>query len=141
MKQNKVLNQLAKVAMRVKEVPSSEKMTVCSLLMSCATLTARMYADHVCPQVLKEGLKKMDFPSKFLLPLDPRQEVKGLFIDKCKYMDSKKLPLWLVFENAEKRGAPIRVIFKAGDDLRCALLLLRLRSSSNSPVIHPGKTC
>lgn len=67
---------------------------------------------------MEEGLRRIEFPPKFLLPLDPRQEVKGLFIEKCKYMDSKKLPLWLVFQNAEKRGAPIRVIFKAGDDLR-----------------------
>jgi phosphatidylinositol-4,5-bisphosphate 3-kinase len=67
----------------------------------------------------------MEFPARFQLPLDPRQEVKGVIVDKCKYMDSKKQPLWLVFENAEKRGAPIRVIFKAGDDLRYARACLR----------------
>lgn len=33
-------------------------------------------------------------------------------------MVSKKLPLWLVFENADRNGAPITVIFKSGDDLR-----------------------
>jgi hypothetical protein len=76
--------------------------------------------------VLEEGLKRVEFPAKFQLPLDPRQEVKGLIIEKCKYMDSKKLPLWLVFDNAEKRGAPIRVIFKAGDDLRYIFLSLFL---------------
>ncbi len=70
--------------------------------------------------MLEDGLRRMEFPAKFQLPLDPRQEVKGVIVDKCKYMDSKKQPLWLVFENAEKRGAPIRVIFKAGDDLRYA---------------------
>lgn len=102
-KQTKVLNQLAKVAMRVKEAPSADK-----------------------KKVLEEELRKVEFPAKFQLPLDPRQEVKGLIIEKCKYMDSKKLPLWLVFENAEKRGAPVRVIFKAGDDLRQDVLTLQM---------------
>lgn len=103
-KQNKVLNQLAKVAMRVKEAPSSSEKK----------------------KVLEDGLRRMEFPARFQLPLDPRQEVKGVIVDKCKYMDSKKQPLWLVFENAEKRGAPIRVIFKAGDDLRQDVLTLQM---------------
>jgi phosphatidylinositol-4,5-bisphosphate 3-kinase len=33
-------------------------------------------------------------------------------------MDSKKLPLWLVFDNADVYGKPIYVIFKVGDDIR-----------------------
>jgi hypothetical protein len=33
--------------------------------------------------------------------LDATLQVGKLKIDKCKYMDSKKLPLWLVFENAD----------------------------------------
>lgn len=41
-------------------------------------------------------------------------------------MDSKKLPLWLVFENAEPGGKDLYVIFKAGDDLRQDLLTLQL---------------
>jgi phosphatidylinositol-4,5-bisphosphate 3-kinase len=41
-------------------------------------------------------------------------------------MDSKKVPLWLVFENADPSGDPIFVIFKSGDDLRQDLLTLQL---------------
>ena len=41
-------------------------------------------------------------------------------------MDSKKLPLWLVWKNADPLGEPILVIFKAGDDLRQDLLTLQM---------------
>jgi len=41
-------------------------------------------------------------------------------------MDSKKLPLWLCFKNADATGDPILVMFKAGDDLRQDLLTLQM---------------
>jgi phosphatidylinositol kinase/protein kinase (PI-3 family) len=52
--------------------------------------------------------------------------VSGLIVEKCKFMDSKKLPLWLVFQNADPQGAPIYVIFKSGDDLRQDMLTLQM---------------
>jgi len=45
-------------------------------------------------------------------------------------MSSAKLPLWLVFENADPDGDKIMVMFKAGDDLRqdtVTLQLIRVR--------------
>ena len=36
-------------------------------------------------------------------------------IDKCKYMNSAKKPLWLVFENEDELGEDIIIIFKNGD--------------------------
>eukprot|EP01064_Diplonema_japonicum_P015114 TRINITY_DN22880_c0_g1_i1.p1 TRINITY_DN22880_c0_g1~~TRINITY_DN22880_c0_g1_i1.p1 ORF type:complete len:1152 (+),score=273.25 TRINITY_DN22880_c0_g1_i1:71-3457(+) len=68
----------------------------------------------------------------FTLPLDPRMECSGIIIDKCKVMDSKKLPLWLVFKNADPMGDPIYVIFKAGDDLRQDLLTLQIIAMMDS---------
>ena len=53
---------------------------------------------------LQEELAKMAFPARFSLALDPRFDCSGLRIDKCKTMDSKKVPLWLVFTNADPVG-------------------------------------
>eukprot|EP01052_Picozoa_sp_SAG31_P004888 SAG31_NODE_208_length_20313_cov_6.143119_5_plen_298_part_00 len=75
---------------------------------------------------LRRMLGQVSFPPRFTLPLNPRWNCKGLKVAKCKYMDSKKLPLWLVFENAEEGGKDLYVIFKAGDDLRQDLLTLQL---------------
>jgi len=78
-------------------------------------------------EVLVADLKKLKFDSgRFTLPLDQRMVAKGLRAEKCKYMDSKKLPLWLVFENSETIGKPITVIFKSGDDLRQDVLTLQM---------------
>lgn len=83
-------------------------------------------------------------------------EASGLVLNKCKYMDSKKvlthvvayhavtktmtspvhagpghvtalqLPLWLVFKNSDPTGKPIYVMLKSGDDLRQDMLTLQL---------------
>ena len=68
----------------------------------------------------------VNFPPKFQLCLSPRIECKGLRSEKCKVMSSKKMPLWLVFENADTNGEPYLAIFKAGDDLRQDLMTLQL---------------
>ncbi|KAL0485481.1 phosphatidylinositol 3-kinase, partial [Acrasis kona] len=103
MKQNGVVQQLLKIALLIKTTEKEQRVNV-----------------------LHEQLKKLKKPPKFKLPLSPRMEVNGLLIEKCKVMSSKKLPLWLVFSNADATGAPIYIIFKAGDDLRQDLLTLQL---------------
>ena len=58
----------------------------------------------------RSELAKITFPSHpdgFILPIDYGIRVKGLIIEKCRFMDSKKLPLWLVFENADSQGDDI----------------------------------
>ncbi|CAK4610508.1 unnamed protein product [Aphanomyces euteiches] len=65
-------------------------------------------------------------PQSFQLPIDPRVEVGKLVVSKCKVMGSAKLPLWLVFENAEVGGDPVTIIFKSGDDVRQDSVTLQL---------------
>jgi phosphatidylinositol kinase/protein kinase (PI-3 family) len=42
-------------------------------------------------------------------------------------MTSKKLPLWLVFENADSQGDDLYIIYKSGDDLRQDEMTLQVR--------------
>mmetsp|Transcript_3303 Transcript_3303/g.10356 ORF Transcript_3303/g.10356 Transcript_3303/m.10356 type:complete len:789 (-) Transcript_3303:69-2435(-) len=83
-------------------------------------------------KVLKETLHRelaklnADLDITLRLPLDPRVEVGKLIVEKCKVMSSAKLPLWLVFENADPNAPPVLVMFKAGDDLRQDAVTLQL---------------
>ena len=77
-------------------------------------------------ELLQAELAKVTFPPTFQLALDPRFECSGLKIGKCKTMDSKKVPLWLVFVNSDPQGKDLYVIFKCGDDLRQDQLTLQI---------------
>lgn len=77
-------------------------------------------------RVLKERLAQTDFPSSFQLPLAPSIRVRGIVVEKCRVMESKKKPLWLVFENADPKGKRVTVMFKCGDDLRQDQLTLQI---------------
>jgi len=61
------------------------------------------------------------------VPLNPKLEVGSLLVEKCRFMSSKKVPLWLVFKNADPReDKPVHVMFKSGDDLRQDMLTIQL---------------
>lgn len=77
-------------------------------------------------EVLKSKFQKVTLPKIIQLALNPRLEVKGLVAEKCKFMDSKKLPLWCVFSNSDSTGKDVHVIFKNGDDLRQDMLTLQM---------------
>jgi hypothetical protein len=82
--------------------------------------------DEERKEVLLNELRQIKFPPRFQLPLNPSLEAKGLILEKCKFMDSKKLPLWLVWQNNDNSGDDIYTIFKAGDDLRQDMLTLQM---------------
>jgi hypothetical protein len=114
-RENKVLNDLTAVGNLIKSTPAAERL-----------------------QKLRRELSLILFPNHpdgFLIPTDFGVRVKGLVIDKCKYMDSKKLPLWLVFENADPDGSNVYVIFKVGDDLRQDILTLQMISLMYNQVL------
>ncbi len=81
---------------------------------------------------LRSQLSNLQMPPRYQLPLDPRYEVSGLVVEKCKFMDSKKVPLWLVFKNAEEGAPNVTVIFKEGDDLRQDILTIQMLKLMNN---------
>ena len=102
-------------------------------LLSCLTTAANKIKDKSLKEktaerlvILHNELSAIQFPKSLLLPLDPRISVRGLVIQKCKFMDSKKLPLWLTFVNSEVGADNVRVLFKCGDDLRQDVLTLQM---------------
>lgn len=60
------------------------------------------------------------------VPLNPVQEVSTLVVEKCRYMSSKMVPLWIVLKNTDPLAPPVYLIFKSGDDLRQDLLTLQI---------------
>ncbi|KAM9318223.1 phosphatidylinositol 4,5-bisphosphate 3-kinase catalytic subunit beta isoform 2-T2 [Pholidichthys leucotaenia] len=63
-----------------------------------------------------------DLPS----PLDPNILLSGINVEKCRYMDSKMKPLWIVYNNKLLSGDTRGIIFKNGDDLRQDMLTLQI---------------
>ncbi|XP_059519789.1 phosphatidylinositol 4,5-bisphosphate 3-kinase catalytic subunit beta isoform isoform X2 [Myotis daubentonii] len=59
-------------------------------------------------------------------PLNPCVILSELYVEKCKYMNSKMKPLWLVYNNKVFGEDSVGVIFKNGDDLRQDMLTLQM---------------
>uniref|UniRef100_A0A8C7SL55 phosphatidylinositol-4,5-bisphosphate 3-kinase n=1 Tax=Oncorhynchus mykiss TaxID=8022 RepID=A0A8C7SL55_ONCMY len=63
----------------------------------------------------------MEALSYLLSPLNP-----SIIADRCKFMDSKMKPLWLMYKNKWVQGDTVGIIFKNGDDLRQDMLTLQM---------------
>ena len=44
---------------------------------------------------------------------------------ECRSMDSKMVPLWLVFESEDEKEKEVSLLYKEGDDLRQDMLTLQ----------------
>lgn len=47
--------------------------------------------------ILKTNLEELTFPIPISLPYDPRIQVDGIFIDKCRWLDSNSVKLNFFF--------------------------------------------
>ena len=88
-------------------------------------------------RIFKQDLKSLNDlynqkKKEISLPLNFKYRVKGLIVDKCRIMNSKKKPLWLTFENADPYGNPIVCMLKCGDDLRMDMVTLQLFQAMQS---------
>ncbi|XP_065817592.1 phosphatidylinositol 4,5-bisphosphate 3-kinase catalytic subunit delta isoform isoform X2 [Labrus bergylta] len=64
--------------------------------------------------------------SDLLSPLNPSIILAEICADKCRFMDSKMKPLWLMYKNPCIQGDMVGIIFKNGDDLRQDMLTLQM---------------
>ncbi|XP_029994777.1 phosphatidylinositol 4,5-bisphosphate 3-kinase catalytic subunit delta isoform [Sphaeramia orbicularis] len=58
--------------------------------------------------------------------LTPASSLAEICADKCRFMDSKMKPLWMMYRNPFVQGDMVGIIFKNGDDLRQDMLTLQM---------------
>ncbi|KAM4571776.1 phosphatidylinositol 4,5-bisphosphate 3-kinase catalytic subunit delta isoform 2-T2 [Fundulus diaphanus] len=68
----------------------------------------------------------MEALSDLQSPLNPSVILFEICADKCRFMDSKMKPLWLMYKNPLEHGDMVGIIFKNGDDLRQDMLTLQM---------------
>eukprot|EP00808_Paulinella_micropora_P010125 g65302.t1 len=112
-KQLDVVSRLQKVAEKINSLKDEKKKEEISLL-----LRAEL---HHLNQTFFNTLEG----ERFQYPLDPSIYLTNLSTEDCKFMKSKKCPLWLVFNRADGEGK-VTFLFKSGDDLRQDILTLQL---------------
>uniref|UniRef100_A0A8D0A8G2 Phosphatidylinositol-4-phosphate 3-kinase catalytic subunit type 2 beta n=1 Tax=Sander lucioperca TaxID=283035 RepID=A0A8D0A8G2_SANLU len=92
--------------------------------------------------VLREGLEEMkqffSLNSSCRLPLNPALLVTGINIQSCSFFNSNAVPLKLSFQNFDRLGENVSVIFKSGDDLRQDMLTLQVIRIMNKIWIQEG---
>uniref|UniRef100_A0A8C7H1S1 Phosphatidylinositol-4,5-bisphosphate 3-kinase catalytic subunit beta n=1 Tax=Oncorhynchus kisutch TaxID=8019 RepID=A0A8C7H1S1_ONCKI len=74
-------------------------------------------------------------------PLNPSVLLSGINVEKCRYMDSKMKPLWIVYNNKLLGGDTLGIIFKNGDGTRGLDLTLTWCISMLLMMIHWNKMC
>ena len=99
----------------IAEIPKNKKITNKNVLKKKFTDALSSYNEEIMSNNLEISM-----------PLNFKIRIKGINVEKCRYMKSKKKPLWLVLKNADDIGDDIIVLFKAGDDLRMDIVTLQL---------------
>ncbi|XP_061492720.1 phosphatidylinositol 4,5-bisphosphate 3-kinase catalytic subunit beta isoform isoform X2 [Rhineura floridana] len=109
-----------------KQVEALNKMrTLNSLIKLNAMKQSRAKGKDTMHTCLKQRAYKEAF-SNLQSPLNPSVLLSELYVEKCKYMDSKMKPLWIVYNNKVFGSDLVGIIFKNGDDLRQDMLTLQM---------------
>ena len=120
---------LDKISKDIREILQDEVWLVESLLKVPDIAFIKKLSKEKKDALMSEALEKINkgFNGRVIsIPYNFKLRVKGIRVNKCKFMKSKKKPLWLVFENADISKEDIYVMFKKGDDLRQDVLTLQL---------------
>ncbi|KAM9344347.1 phosphatidylinositol 4,5-bisphosphate 3-kinase catalytic subunit delta isoform [Pholidichthys leucotaenia] len=84
----------------------------------------KMTVEHLKLCIRQESY--MEALSGLLSPLNPSIVLAEICANKCRFMDSKMKPLWLMYKNPLADLDMVGIIFKNGDDLRQDMLTLQM---------------
>ncbi|KAL4486333.1 hypothetical protein ABPG72_007119 [Tetrahymena utriculariae] len=111
LKEVEVNNELKNIARKIKVQKSNEQ--------------AKEVLEKELKRLINNKYKQKGEGQEFTLAIDNRLQLNDFDTKKCKFMNSKKKPLWLVMKNAENQKE-FSIMFKDGDDLRQDILTLQL---------------
>lgn len=111
-----------------KQVEALNKLKAVNELIKLGTIKTKTKQAHL-KEAMMSCLRQTGFIetlSDLHSPLNPNILLAGVSVEKCKYMDSKMKPLWIVYNNKLLGGETVGIIFKNGDDLRQDMLTLQI---------------
>uniref|UniRef100_A0A672LGI3 phosphatidylinositol-4,5-bisphosphate 3-kinase n=1 Tax=Sinocyclocheilus grahami TaxID=75366 RepID=A0A672LGI3_SINGR len=111
-----------------KQVEALSKLKAVNELIKFGTIKTKTKQAHL-KEAMMTCLRQTGFIetlSDLHSPLNPNILLAGINVERCKYMNSKMKPLWIVYNNKLLEGDTVDIIFKNGDDLRQDMLTLQI---------------
>jgi len=126
--ENNLINRLKFISLTIKNAKAKKKWSTKNLM------------NLLQNELMRLNSEMFSTPNKAMtLPLNPSYKVGRLQFDKCRFMSSAKVPLWLVFSSADRFcESSIQIMFKCGDDLRQDILTLQLISTMDAFWLSSG---